>query len=254
MNKFKCPICDNDGTINLVVDLNNCTSCNHIFKTKEIPSESYHNYRSSAHQKKTEQHIINAKQAANIRLNFIKSFKKSKNANKLLEIGCGHTYFLDAAQNDGFSVEGTELSKSMIKEIKHKLHYGNPSEIDVLGKYDVIAGFHVLEHLNNPIKELDVLVEHLDDDGIIVLEFPNLFFETNELNPKDFYEGLHTQYFNMTSFNIFIKRCGLKQVLQTSFYDSNIATTLVCLIKNTADITKYKKLVWKRLKGDKFEY
>ena len=242
-----CPVCGEIETRALIIDLLICAQCSHIFKNMKVPPKAYHTYRSSAHQELTERHVTEASRAANMRLNFIKSFKDYRSGPRVLEIGCGHKFFLDAATKQGFEVEGTELSKALIKELKYKVHYGNPSEIKELGVYDIIAGFHVLEHLNDPLKELLTLSKHLAHDGIMVLEFPNLFFETRELFPTNFYEGLHTQYFNNMSFNIFIKRCGLKQVLQTSFYDSKISTTMVCLIKEDADTDKFKELVWKRL-------
>jgi len=118
----------------------------------------------------------------------------------------------------------------------HKIHYGNPSEIEDLPMYDNICGFHVLEHINNPVKELRTLVKHMSDDGVMVLEFPCMNFYTRCLNGNHFYEAGHTQYFSQLSMMMLFKKCGLMPVHQTTFWDGeNIGATLICLAKDTAD-------------------
>ena len=173
-----------------------------------------------------------------MRLKLLTAFKQN---GKLLEIGCGHQNFLDVATDKGFECEGTELSKELQKLLPYTIHVGNPSELkDELKTYDAICAFHVLEHFNDPIKEVRALVELLNDDGVMILEFPGMFFYGLELHPNNFYEGLHTQYFNQVSLMIFLKRCGLKIVYQNNFWDGKIASALLCAIKETADFKTRK--------------
>ena len=243
---MNCPVCESGVIKDFVIDLVICQNCNHIFKNIDVPKIAYENYRSSAHTKKSEQHTINANLAANIRMNNIKMFKTS---GKLLELGCGHKYFLDLAKQNTFEVEGTELSKAMIQEIDHKIHFGNPSEIEELGKYDVICGYHVLEHINNPIKEIRTLVEHLNDDGLMAFELPTMIFYDLDLNPSQFYEGVHTQYFNQISMNIFLKRCGLIPIYMTNYWGGKKTNTFIMAVKDTEDIAKYEHIVVQFLAG-----
>lgn len=233
-----CPICCNTDIINLIMDLQQCVTCTHIFKQNPVPKSVYENYYSSAHAEVSTKHVENAKLAARIRKDFIYGFKQS---GSLLEIGSGHKFFLQGMDNGQWKLEGTELSMAMIPEIPYTMHFGNPSEIQELGVYDVIAGFHVLEHLNDPVKEMRILVEHLKDDGIIILEFPNINFYGIELNVNNFYEGYHTQYFNQLSLITFIQRCNLFPIKQINFWDGNSCTTLLCLVKDTkSTIDTYK--------------
>jgi len=96
--------------------------------------------------------------------------------------------------------------------------------------------------MNNPLEEVRTLVEHLTDDGLMIFDIPGMFFYSLELYPNEFYQGLHTQYFNQISLMTFLKRCGLKIIFQNNFWDGTICTSLFCAVKDTMDIKplKYK--------------
>jgi len=226
-----CPVCDCKEYTDFIVDLRYCTRCGHMYKKFHVSSKYYENYVSSAARGIRTASSI---RTAIMRCKVLTAFKQS---GKLLEIGCGHQNFLDVATENGFECEGTELSVALQKLLDYKIHVGNPTELkSKLGTYDVICAFHVLEHLNNPLEEVRTLVEMLNDDGVMILEFPGMFFYDLELHPTDFYEGLHTQYFNQTSLMIFLKRCGLKIIYQNNFWDGTISSALLCAVKESADI------------------
>jgi len=243
----KCPVCDSTNTRPLIIDLATCGFCGHIFKAGIVKPEAYKSYVSSAQLKVNKRAASNAKKVADMRLKFLQIFKDS---GKLLELGCGHELFLNAANNAGFDVEGTELSKALIEQISHKIHYGNPSEIKELDKYDAVCMFHALEHINDPIKEIRILVEHMKTDGVMIIEIPSLLFFDYDISPNDFYEGLHTQYFGQMSLIIFLKRCGLYPIYQTTWWDGNVADTIICAVKDSSDIENHIQKSLKDLLGE----
>ena len=169
----------------------------------------------------------------------------------VLEVGCGHKYFLDVLTENGYPAEGTELSKAMIEQIPYKIHYGTLSELD-LKKYDNMCAFHVLEHFNDPIKELKWMERHLSNDGVIVLEFPSVIFFPNISNYKDLYEPWHVNYFNQLSLNLLFDKCNLTNVFQMNYWNSDLLPeTLICLIKKNRGTPSLRENVFKYIRGEK---
>lgn len=235
MKITKCVICDNE-TNRLTLDLRYCSVCGHIFKDVWVDKNSYKNYRSSAHAKLYKDSERNIKEAVDIRFNVFKYFAKP---GTVLEIGSGHKYFLDKLKDNGFEPEGTELSEAMIKEIDYKIYLGNPSDIPDLKVYDNICAFHVVEHLNEPIKELTYLVNHMSDDGVFLMEVPSLILFTNSIHfhIRDVYEPLHTQYFGQSSLNLLLDRVGLKPVFQINLWEGvRFPGTMIVAVKKTRDL------------------
>lgn len=245
---MRCLICEHPTSTEFTLDLHTCQKCGNIFKTKSVPESVYSKYLSSAHTGIGTEKERLSRFGANYRYRFLKTFKES---GKLLEIGCGHQYFLDEASKD-FEVSGTELSTAMIQDIvDYKIHYGNPSQIEKLELYDAICAFHVLEHMNDPVKELRVLTRHLREDGVVIFEVPALLLRGLETNAGEFYEHLHVNYFNQTSLNIMLQRCDLKPLIQITFWDSEFReNTLVCAVKKSQYRTK-RFDVFKYLSGGK---
>lgn len=243
-----CPICNCKISREFIVDLQICTMCNHIFKIKKVKRETYEIYESSAHLKLNDIFVRNAMYSSKYRLKLLQTFKDS---GKLLEIGSGHRYFLDEANKAGYEVEATELSKSMIEKIpEYKFYYGNPSEIDKLQMYDCIVGFHVLEHINDPIKELQELVIHLRPKGIMMFEIPFLSFYGTSITPDDIYEGLHTQYFNQISLIKMLDRVGLKILYQSTFWDSEKKHNTLFTCCRKEDFNLYRNKGFKYMHGE----
>lgn len=99
---------------------------------------------------------------------------------KLLEIGCGTGEFLETAGRHGHDVVGLDLSVSAVEYVKKKL-----PGITVLNcllreasipprSFDVVVGFHVLEHVENPRDLLGEIREILKPGGLICLAIPNV--------------------------------------------------------------------------------
>ena len=243
----KCPIC---GSENLEYSQNIfciCNACSHVFKNETVDSDIYRNYVSSAHMKRTPKHVENCNRAVNGRFKLFSIFAKK---GKTLEVGCGHKYFLDKLKENGYEPEGTELSEALIREISHKIWYGNPSEIEELSVYSNICAFHVLEHMNEPIKEIRCLVEHLEEDGIFMLELPTLIMFGKELNMKGCYAREHVQYFTQTSLMEMFNICNLIPIIQINSWQGNSCVTTVCAVKKGKYVEKMKEKCIKYLYPD----
>lgn len=90
----------------------------------------------------------------------------------VLDFGCGDGGFWCRAKNIAAKVQGAELERTMREGLNKE---GIPccESIDDTGKFDVITLFHVLEHLDNPLLYLEKFKQHLNKDGLILVEVPN---------------------------------------------------------------------------------
>jgi hypothetical protein len=137
--------------------------------------------------------------------------KDIKNA---LEFGCGSGPVLaELLYRRGINVDKYDL-------------YFYPEKVYEGKQYDLITSTEVFEHLQKPMDILELLVEHINDNGYIALmtKFP----------PKDDDEFLawwyrrdptHISFFTPKSFEVMAKKVGLR-VLKT--IDKNIVVFQKC--------------------------
>ena len=108
-------------------------------------------------------------------LRMVQEFKKGGD---LLEIGCGYGFFLNLAKENGWKTYGVELSPDASeyarKTFNLDIFTGDISQADLKEKsFDFITLQHILEHLPQPLKTLNILNNALRDDGILVIVVPN---------------------------------------------------------------------------------
>jgi len=105
--------------------------------------------------------------------------EKYSNGLKLLEIGSGRGDFLYLSRKVGFDVTAIEMDKDSCDFMQNHLKIPVIHTTDTLksltetGQYDVIAMWHVIEHLPNVWDILHEIPKHLNDDGILILTGPN---------------------------------------------------------------------------------
>jgi len=105
------------------------------------------------------------------RLELIRKFKRT---GKLLEIGCARGDFLSAAR-DTFEASGVEPNPELA-ESSSKVA---PVFRDVIERtpwtgFDVVASFHVIEHVDSPRSFIRAAADRLKPGGLLVIETPNI--------------------------------------------------------------------------------
>jgi hypothetical protein len=134
---------------------------------------------------------------------------------RVLDVGCGNGAMLRSASRllPGWSLCGTELNdryRSVIEAIPGAtLHVGNPSEI--AGRFDLISGLHVVEHIPDPRSFLAGLRSKFDAGGALFVQTPDL-----EGNPVDLLIADHCTHFT---------RDSMARLLGTAGYDVQTVTS-----------------------------
>jgi 2-polyprenyl-3-methyl-5-hydroxy-6-metoxy-1,4-benzoquinol methylase len=108
----------------------------------------------------------------------VRKIQRSAAGKRLLEMGAGHGYFLEAARRRGFEVSGLDVSSAAAEfaRLRFGLSVAITSVDDAqvaAGSVDVVAAWHVLEHLADPLAALRRSRQWLTLDGIIAVEVPN---------------------------------------------------------------------------------
>lgn len=107
------------------------------------------------------------------KVNWLNTYNENKGS--LLDIGCGTGYFLKAAQKSEWKVTGVEPNKTARNLAKDKglKVYNKLEKIDDKKSYNCISLFHVLEHVHELRKTIKKLLQHLDDNGALMIAVPN---------------------------------------------------------------------------------
>ncbi|MFN0280114.1 MAG: class I SAM-dependent methyltransferase [Pyrinomonadaceae bacterium] len=95
---------------------------------------------------------------------------------KVLDIGCGNGAFLDFAREAGWKIAGADIKLSPdARTLNCPLWEGRLQAIDFGGeRFDLIRLNHVLEHTQDPLKELRICRELLEPNGILYISVPNI--------------------------------------------------------------------------------
>lgn len=121
------------------------------------------------------------------------------NAPRFLDVGCGDGRYLAALHRRGVPkhlLHGVELSADVVKSLDDRgycAHHGRIEEIEGLPErhFDLVVMLQVLEHVANPAETVAVLASLLSDDGVLVLETPNVDSLDRRLFPARYWGGYH---------------------------------------------------------------
>ncbi len=132
---------------------------------------------------------------------------------QVLEIGCGLGHFLALCRDAGAHVQGVELD-GLYADYAEREH-GLPivrnhiERVDFERLFDVIALFHVVEHLEDPIELLLSLHRLLGPDGRLLIEVPNLAGPWR-VPPSEFFRVEHLFNFTFETLSQLLRRAGFE--------------------------------------------
>ena len=215
---------------------NNCCVCSSNF-VRLLKSPRTLICESCKHLKLLDQDSEAANYSLKKNRNFDKKIENSKNrqrkkillrngwsGGRVLEIGCAEGRL--AADMLTRQVAPPEIlfgvEPSADREISEKVFdriYPNIRRLP-RGKFDLIYSFHVLEHIENLQKELQIIHSLLDQGGVLVIEVPNQSgssFAGRDFNPE------HLHSFSVSSISILLENSNfIIQSLVTGAYESPV--------------------------------
>lgn len=159
-----------------------CKNCGFIY-TNPIPFdlESYYSeeyFKDIRHKDKFYNTDGSIKISEGDYLNGIQAIENfSKKRGTLLEIGAARGGFLRQVRKLGWEVSGVEISADAVKiaqENNLELYRGDYLDYKPDKKYDVICMYQTLEHLPEPKRVLLKTHKELSENGLLVIEVPNI--------------------------------------------------------------------------------
>jgi 2-polyprenyl-3-methyl-5-hydroxy-6-metoxy-1,4-benzoquinol methylase len=152
-----------------------CPACRIVF-IDPIPGDLQRYYGAAYHGLPTREALIEHSHREQFKVEIIRKFMTG---GRLLEVGPSIGAFLVAAQRAGFETSAIEFDPAACEYLQQvpgirALRADAPE--DVVGQvpgYDVLAMWHVIEHLGNPWRSLPPLLRKLSRGGIVTVSSPN---------------------------------------------------------------------------------
>lgn len=151
---------------------------------------------------------------------------------KLLDVGCGHGFFMKQAQRLGYDIFGVEVSDQACEYASRQLdldvRMGPLEELDLTpDSFDVVTLFDTLDYLVDPLSELIQIKKLLRKGGVLIVRVLNRIqyarlwqrifvhtyggdFQSYDMNP--FLEKDHIIHFNQPTLESTLTKSGFKVI------------------------------------------
>jgi 2-polyprenyl-3-methyl-5-hydroxy-6-metoxy-1,4-benzoquinol methylase len=154
--------------------------------------------------------IYNAGRGALARYRRIRQLLRSDGA--VLDVGCGGGELVYLLRRLGFDASGIEPDRSYSESARSDL--GLPVQTGFIqdldfpdGAFSLILMYHVLEHVDRPVEILGRLRRWLSDDGVLVVEVPNI--EAQREAPITRFHVAHLFYYSPDTLSAMAAAAGL---------------------------------------------
>lgn len=150
----------------------------------------------------------------NYRMDQIEKLKPERGT--ILDVGCSFGYFLDVARSREWDTIGVEIGEHAAKfaqrELSLEVHITDVSHAPLRpDSVDVITYWNVLEHLDEPVKELRRANELLKDGGLLVFTTGDIDCYLRKLQGlrwRYLIPPVHIAYYNQQSVGALLHETG----------------------------------------------
>jgi SAM-dependent methyltransferase len=149
------------------------------------------------------------KYVARRRFHTIESFP----AGSLLEVGCGVGYFLRAASSK-FDVVGLDNSESVVAKAREIAPRATVLCTESLPerRFDLICGFHVFEHITDPVAFAADVRGKLAPGGLFYIRIPNRDSPWSRMQGEKFFLEGHCSHFSPRSLRKALELAGFNHI------------------------------------------
>lgn len=139
---------------------------------------------------------------------------------KIADIGCGAGSFLDSVKGftrDPVAVEPYVDYQNILTKKGYRVYdYTKNIDSDLVGTFDIVTAFAVIEHVEDPLSFLSDLKDITSKDGYVLISTPNtddwLLNLLGDEYKSFYYRYVHQWYFNASSLTFISKKLGFKKI------------------------------------------
>lgn len=225
----ECPVCNKKGVhiylsgaqsvySDKPYDIFHCKNCEHYFTNPLPDAKTLNNIYANKYSYAAHSIIIPEKK---MRAGRYANYIANLDVRSVLEIGCMHGLLLVELERNGIKASGIELDSDAVKHCQNLSLDVSQSSLEDFAKkrgakkYDAIVMSHVLEHIVEPKKQLDLLKKRLSKNGYLIIIVPNSNAKTRKLFGR--YWGywqvpIHINHFNGKSITNLLNRSGFNSI------------------------------------------
>lgn len=234
LEKVNCPICGSDLFKRLYPKyyerIVKCDKCDLIYTNPRLLKKYLKHLYSKDYFKNSVSTHFGYENYAEDEKKIVKTFKErvekiesQVKRGTLLDVGCAMGFFMKAARDAGWKVNGVEISKFASDYAKKKFNF-EVYTADFLSykpntTYNLITMWDVIEHFYDPISALKKANSMLKKDGLLVLSTPDVG-SLPAILTKERWVGYklsdeHLTYFSQNTISKLLEKSGFKIVKKT---------------------------------------
>ncbi len=138
---------------------------------------------------------------------------------RVLDVGCGHGFFLEACQKEGLDCYGIETSPHAVAyataELKLNVRQATIETLPSGELYDVVTLWGVLEHVDQPLETMRHVYAHARPGGMVWVMTPNIHALDRFAKGARWFNFLnksHLTHFDRRALKQLLERAGFENV------------------------------------------
>jgi SAM-dependent methyltransferase len=219
----KCPLCDS-GALSMTpvqpqppFGLTQCNDCGLIFLSPRPPVDQMKAFYDSIYDDESKD-VKSQRQMTRAQRHIRRLSRYISPPGRVLEVGAGDGYFLNAAREAGWQVDGMDLAQPRVERAKKWFNI-SLHNCDLLsapfepGTFNVMSMFQLIEHVHDPRAIFMKAHQLLKPGGILMLSTPNvLAYSRKKRDVNSWVIPRHLFFFSPKTLVRCAEICGFKVV------------------------------------------